>query len=148
MYERIPFDPRHPSIMAAQPGPRDAQREEAELYAEVARHGPCHSAVRDGRLICSAGLTRMWPGRYIAWMVTSAQATARDMGFALRDIRRFLDDAQADPQYQRIEATVDAAFAAGRRWVKRLGFVCEGVMEAFDANGRDCILFARVRRTE
>ena len=48
---------------------------------------------------------------------------------------------------RRLEASVNTGFTAAHRWVKALGFKMEAPrMEAFQIDGSDCALYARVKK--
>lgn len=49
-------------------------------------------------------------------------------------------------RYHRVQVAVPARFAEGCAWVRRLGFIEEGTMTRYGADGEDFVLFAKVRR--
>lgn len=95
--------------------------------------------VGDEPILCG-GLCTFWPGRAIAWSYVAADAGAHMVSLT-RVVERFLDLKAP----RRTEAYVDAEFDAGHRWVRLLGFKCEGRLEAYKPDGGDQMLYAKVR---
>lgn len=94
----------------------------------------------DGEPLACAGLMELWPGRAMAWSFISGNAGRHMLGVT-RAVRQFLDLKAP----RRTELYVDAGFEAGYRWAGLLGFEREGYLKSFDADGRDQVLFARIR---
>jgi RimJ/RimL family protein N-acetyltransferase len=46
---------------------------------------------------------------------------------------------------RRIQATTDPEFGPGQRWLLMLGFVQEGRLRAYTPDGRDQLMYARIR---
>ena len=96
----------------------------------------------DGKILGCAGVNLMWPGRGLAWSYLSREV-GRYFPKVHRAVLRFMNGCPV----HRIEATVDAGFAEGHRWVTMLGFVQETPkpMRGYRPDGGDCYLYARVR---
>ncbi len=98
-----------------------------------------------GRVLGAAGLMPQWPGRAIAWMSLSAEASRRERARLLIHVRGIMDETQReDRAYQRIEMHVRAAEPWCAVFGRALRFHAEGVMRSFDPYGRDYVMFARV----
>lgn len=96
----------------------------------------------DGRPVVSAGAVEIWPGRAYVWSFLSDDVPRKSFielqGFA----KQFIEGLP----FRRLEAAVECSFKAGHRWVRSLGFVEEApLMKAFQADGRDATLYARVK---
>ena len=50
-----------------------------------------------------------------------------------------------EKQFIRIQAVVRSDWEMSRRWVEKLGFVCEGVLRKFGPDGTDYCMYARVK---
>lgn len=110
---------------------------------ELAKLGYCYTGVDEaGTVQAIAGVVPMWEGRAQAFAFIGTNA-GRHFVSIDRAVRRFL----AASTYRRIEAHVDANFAAGLRWIEMLGFERETArpMRSFTPDGRDCHLYARIR---
>ncbi len=96
----------------------------------------------DGRVMGCAGVALYWPGRGHAWSYLSGEIGAYFPRIH-RAVKRFLDGCFV----HRIEATADADFEEGQRWLKMLGFKQETPepMRGYRPDGGDCYLYARVR---
>ena len=126
------------------------QHAQAFMMAEIARPeygeslaaaGPAYTArTNAGAVVGCLGLIHQWPGRALAWALLAGDA-GQCMAGLHRGVLRFLRDCG----YRRIETAVDCAFPAGQRWASLLGFRAEGRMTAYDPDGRDAYLYARVR---
>ena len=96
------------------------------------------------RLLGFAGLIEMWPTRLVGWAMLSDTVNRRDMLWIHRAVKREIHELPT--VVKRVEITVDAGFDAGHRWAELLGFKPEGLMESYDPNGNDHVMFSRVRR--
>lgn len=90
--------------------------------------------------IACAGLMDIWPGRAMAWSYL-AESAGPHLIAVTRAVRTFLDLKAP----RRTELYVDAGFEPGYRWAELLGFKREGYLEAFESDGRDQVLYARIR---
>ena len=98
--------------------------------------------VADGRPILSGGAIPLWMGRAYLWSFLSDKVTRRNFVEVTSFVRRFLNGLP----FKRVEASVECDHEAGHRWVRALGFELEAPrMRAFQVDGRDCALYARVR---
>ena len=94
----------------------------------------------DDAVIAIAGVALAWPGREVAWSLLS-DCGPRSFLKIHGAVKAFLNDRQT----RRIEMTVDADHAKAGRWARLLGFQVEGYMQAYTPDGRDAVLYARVR---
>lgn len=99
-----------------------------------------YTAFVGGRPVACCGLMDIWPGRAMAWAFI-AEDVGRHMVGVTKAVRKFLD--MRAPR--RCEMYVDAGFDAGYRWAELLGFRREGLLRSFDPDGRDQVLYARIR---
>ncbi|WP_235837953.1 GNAT family N-acetyltransferase [Chitinasiproducens palmae] len=98
-------------------------------------------AVVDGdTTLACGGIIEAWPGRALSWALFSDEALRR-----FRHVHRLVLGVLRDAPWRRIEMDVDAAHTAGIRWAERLGFVAEGVRRKYTTDGRDVVLYARVK---
>lgn len=131
-------------LVAGERDPLTAEMAEGDGFARRALSGPCNAMIDGGEVVVGGGLTVMWMGRAEAWLLVSRAARPRHLVMAARFCARVLEKRQRDPMYRRIEMFV----RAGERWSESfaasLGFVREGRLRRWDAQGRDYLLFARV----
>jgi hypothetical protein len=124
---------------------QDAQRNLQPLLhtegyrSDLLRRSVAFSAVDDA-VIAIAGVALAWPEREVAWSLLS-NCGPRRFATIHRAAKRFLESRRT----RRIEMTVDAAHDSAGRWARLLGFQEEGLMHAYTPDGRDAILYARVR---
>lgn len=136
-----PFRPEHLERLLLQPRQADArQLFENPAYGQALANGLAYTAIEGDVILCCAGLLPHWEGRAEVWSLMGADLRRHFVAIHHAAVR-LLDVAD----FRRIEASVDAKFCNGRRWVERLGFKAEGVMRAYTPDGRDCIRYAKVR---
>ncbi len=111
----------------------------AEYRNDLLRHSIAFSAI-DDTVIAIAGVALAWPGREVAWSLLS-NCGPRHFISIHRAVQAFLDRRQT----RRIEMSVDADHDNAGRWARLLGFKEEGLMQAYTPDGRDAVLYARVR---
>ncbi|MDB5802686.1 MAG: hypothetical protein JWN73_8 [Betaproteobacteria bacterium] len=103
--------------------------------------GQAESETAPEKIIACMGVHPIHPARALAWSLIAGDA-GRHFHAIHRAARRYL---HVTP-YARIEAHVEAGFAAGARWLTLLGFECETPqgMRAFTPEGRTCSLYAYI----
>lgn len=138
----VPFKPEHLhtlNLQASQAlfGPLLYDKEYGEMLETA---GPAFSGIVDGETIISAGIINQWHNRGVAWALVSENAGKNFIAIH-KAIDRFLDMNET----KRVETYVDDGFEQGYRWMNMLGFEYEGRMRAYSPDGRDCLLYARVK---
>lgn len=137
----VPFVPTHLESLVLQPSQVGFTKYFDAAYGPALQSGgPCFTGVEGDEVIGCAGVIRQWDNRAIAWALLSG-VSGRSFPRIHKAVSRFLDSTE----FRRIEAFVDAEFEQGHRWVQMLGFEREGYMRAFNPDGRDAVLYARVR---
>lgn len=96
--------------------------------------------VEDGVVLGCGGLVECWENRAQAWTLISEPLLER-----FRTAHRMVRAKLAEAPWRRIEMDVDTEHKAAIAWAEHLGFVAEGVRRKYTVDGRDMILFARVR---
>ncbi|WP_230949701.1 GNAT family N-acetyltransferase [Burkholderia pseudomultivorans] len=130
----VELSPQHAAAVGA------ITRESAERLCAATRVG--WAIVEGGVTLGCGGLAEVWENRAQAWTLMSpALMSPRRFRIVQRMVQGVLDDAP----WRRIEMDVDTANTAGAAWIERLGFVREGVRRKYTVDGRDVVLFARVK---
>lgn len=140
----VAFHPDHVRALELQ----DAQQYFAgtlsgdEYARALAKSGAAFTALDGDRVIACSGCVEIWDNRAMAWALISKDAGRHMLGIH-KAVAGFLSGAK----WRRIEATVDAGFESGMRWMGMLGFVREtqNPMKAYRPDGGNCYLFARVK---
>lgn len=112
---------------------------------EIAKAGPCWSAVQDGAVLACAGLVFHWQGRIGSWCLIGADFPRGSWVWLTHQVRRGLSQAQIELGARRIEAEALTGWEPGARWLKLLGFTCEGAMPAYGDDGASFDRWAKVR---
>ena len=98
------------------------------------------TAEHQNKTAAMGGIVPIWDNRALAWM-WMGDISGRHMIGIHRAVKQFLDETS----FKRIEATVDVGFKPGMRWMKMLGFEMEGYLRAYRPDGRDMIMFSRIK---
>lgn len=110
---------------------------------EYERSGPAFTCRVGGRILFCAGIAISYEGVGNGWFIPSAGASAHP--FAVhRLVSRYLSNIIRYFKLRRVQIVVDADFETGLRWVRRLGFVREGLLRKAGLDGKDQVLYARV----
>lgn len=105
---------------------------------ELVASGPAWAAEEGERMLCLAGFAEVFPGRQaIAWALIADGVPLANHVRMLGFMRLRL----AEQSYRRIEALARAASLAECNWLRRLGFVTEGVMRNWGPLSEDHVLF-------
>lgn len=102
--------------------------------------GPAFAALDGDTVLGCGGSVELWEGRAVIWALVSEHAGPHMLG-----IHRAVEGYLKQMTHRRIEAHVEVGFNPGGRWLRRLGFVFEGVMRAYSPDGADYWLYARVK---
>jgi len=132
-----PLIPAHIRSIVPQLAQRGKINRDLSTYATP---GASWTVWADTEIIFCGGILPLWPGRGYAWSILTERAGLHFIGLH-RVVRHYLNESSL----KRIEATVDADFLAGHRWIRALGFEFEGVLRAYNPNGSDSVLYARIR---
>lgn len=101
------------------------------------------AAVHKGDVVCIFGAMEQWRGRWQIWSVMGENAgrwmfQLTKMGLA------FVNELEG----HRIDATVEADFKAGHRWMRMLGFAPEAVLVQYLPDGTDVVQYVQLREIE
>jgi hypothetical protein len=96
--------------------------------------------VQDTRIMAVMDLEPQWEGRAVAWALIS-----KHIGKHFAFVHKYVDNFITCSGFRRVEATVDVGFEQGHRWMRMLGFELEGYMRAYRPDGKDMILYSKVR---
>lgn len=107
----------------------------------AAKVGPVWTVEMGHRVIAVAGLSPQWQGRAVLWCYIATGIPKRIWPALHRAALRGL----AARDERRIEAQTYVGWAPGERWLRMLGFECEGMARGFAPNGADCSSWARVK---
>jgi hypothetical protein len=126
-----------------EPGKRECHIKIAETRIE---YGPAYTFVCGGQIIACAGVTIYWPGVGEVWLCPSI----RWLEYKEEIVpwtRKILNQLQTENKLWRIQADVVASDARANRFIKLFGFKLETPegMKMYDALGRDCNRYSRVR---
>ncbi|MEA3053560.1 MAG: hypothetical protein QOG72_2463 [Sphingomonadales bacterium] len=113
---------------------------------ELVAGGPAWTAVGgDGRILCCAGFTLLWPangltgGHAVAWALLAA-----DLGAAQLAITRFARRRIEESRFDRIEAIVRAGIVAEPKWARLVGLRRRALLRKWGPEGKTHLLFERV----
>lgn len=121
--ERVTME--HAEQMAAQPN----------LYTFVSK---------EGRILAIGGVLDCWPGRAEGWAIFAPRVRA-----FVPEITARAKEILSQIDINRIEVAVRCDFPEGHDWASELGFKAEAeCLEAYDAEGNDCSLYAIVKQTK
>ena len=120
---------------------KDYQSE--ELAEELEAQERLYTFFNSGKIVGIGGLIDRWEGRAEALLLKAKSVSLRD----LVEIRRFALNLIDTSPHRRVEATISVDDSR-LDWIKSLGFKQEGYMEAFGIDGKDHVLYAKVKKWE
>ena len=137
----IPFEASHLRLMTVQPSQQEVLQQVSDDCLAVLENTNAYTVVLDGIIVCCAGVVEYYKGRGEAWSYLGADLGS-NMVPVYRAIKKYIDTIDV----RRVEMTVDVDFEPGHRFAKLLGFELEAPrMKAYDINGRDKALYARIK---
>jgi hypothetical protein len=135
-----PYSREHLFAIRIQPAQADVAQWVTPEMAAGLESPDSWTVLRDGEPVFCGGFWEYWQGRAVVWAIVSPAAGPL-MARITRGVIRYLDLLP----HRRVEVYADAAFPAGDRWARMLGFRHEGTLAAFLPNGNDAHIYARVR---
>jgi hypothetical protein len=107
--------------------------------------GPCCTVTDlEGKIVFCGGAHHKWKGCGEIWGDFSP--LARVYPHTLWMVRFMLDQLRYVYGYVRLQCSVDVQWETAVRFIEKLGFKREGVMEAYGPGGMDHALYALVRK--
>lgn len=135
------YKAEHLHLLDLQEGQAYLSKHIGPEHATMLESDTSFTGTHDGRVIFTAGLIPVWQGRAIVWAYLGRTA-GEHMLAVHRAVVKFLNMQTG----MRIEASVDAEFKPGHRWVELLGFELETPrMRKFRPDGGDCAMYVRIR---
>ena len=102
----------------------------------VFMRGPGITVRVNGTILGAGGYVIPWPGRAEAWILTTPGVPLfPKLVFSL--VKHYLSMASSFG-FRRVETTVPVQHDVAIRWLERLGFKREGVMQYYGPNEQDC----------
>jgi RimJ/RimL family protein N-acetyltransferase len=146
MIEVIPFHVKHLTELTNR---KDIFKNDPELDERVrmvSGHPLCFSwtLTREGKILGIVGGHQIWKGVVEIWSLLSEDVLTIPIAFH-KAISRILDFHEENIPVHRYQATVQADFTQGQRWMEVLGFKYEGLLKKYGVNQEDYVLFARIR---
>jgi hypothetical protein len=143
----IPFQPHHLANMDV----ARHQRGLVDLMGGDLLHatgnwlaaGPAYSLIADGRIVAAGGVFPWAKWRGQAWAYVGGGFAQRREAFVPFMVE-FLDERQAHGMH-RIEAVVSLVPMYPRRFAERLGFEKPRLMDRYNPDGTDALMYARLR---
>lgn len=97
----------------------------------------------DAHPIGCAGIVPLWQGVAEAWCLFSGEVYEYPV-FLHRSVKERLPVLAKKGGFRRIQATVKADFLNAHKWIKRLGFVSEGLMPRYGPDGQDHVRYSKI----
>ena len=97
----------------------------------------------DGVPVAVIGISRYRRGVCLGWAYTTAGVEAIGLAYT-RGTRRAIDSVMRSGQYHRMEVWCWTGHRTSQRWVKAMGFQCEGIMRRTGTEGEDVALWSRI----
>ena len=113
-----------------------------QWYTDCEGDDRAFSIYCDSELACCAGIIHKMDGIGVAWALYPANIGTYHIDPSLA--KEKMASIAERFNYRRIEATVRADFPVGHSYIRYLGFKVEGLMEAYEPDGSDAFLYARI----
>lgn len=136
--EVVAFEPAHRAEIREAPEAIGCDASPA-VWARVAEQGGSVTLRVDGRTVMCGGVVEYEPGLFEAWAAVDAVDGRRHAKHIHRTAKQVLE--RAAQACGRVRALVVVDFAAGHRWVKRLGFQYDSHLFGARPDGRACAVY-------
>lgn len=137
----VPFRAEHLGMLELQNPQSSAAKEFSDPeYGKTLESTYAYSLLDGDKVLCCAGIVDIWRDRAFAWALVG-----KDAGRRFFEIHKNVSAALRMYPARRVEMAVDVDFDQGHRWARLLGMTAEGTMKAYQPDGRDCVLYARIK---
>lgn len=138
--EAIQFKPDHFDLLHV----REHERETVDLeqLKALASNASAWTFVADGRIIFVGGYVELWKGVAEVFVLPSVYISDDALGFQ-RAVKRTLEQWAAENGWHRMQSS-SLADDKTDRWMKSLGFTCEGTLLKYTANQLNYRQWARL----
>lgn len=145
----VPFEPWHAHLLKAR---KDSEMKALEMAGELDHFSLVYAqssllaftGLVGGYCIGMGGVFPLWPGTAECWLFSSDHFDKYPK-FVFKMARQVLDLADNHFEIHRLQASVRADADVNRRFIERLGFKNEGIMEKYGIHGEDYIRYARIK---
>ena len=134
----VPFSLDHFDLIDLRPSEQSRMKADpkmAEKLSALSTHGYGGTMLYDGRVIAIFGYIMLWPGVIEVWSFPSIHVKQYSMQY-LRTLKRYLDSLSEIHDIHRLQSTA-ISDDTHDRWMKFLGFTCEGLLRQFSADKVD-----------
>lgn len=115
-----------------------------EMLAGYTKAGPCVTIKIGDIYAIGIGLVKHSKHTAEAWMLVNEAVRYSHAKTILREVRKQLDIHEISEDLHRVQITIKFSHAHFVKWSQLLGFKMEGLMRAYDDEGNDYFLMARV----
>ena len=123
---------------------KDIYTDENHLETIVAiRNSHVQTLTSDGKPIAIVGMTKICKGVAEFWGLIGKEVKKVPHGFH-RTILGIVAHLEKEMVLHRIQIIVLFEYAEGRKWVEKLGFKPESVLQKYDSLGRNYIMYVRL----
>ena len=142
----VPFEIQHLDLLEMREEDRELFKVRPDLLAQIEQAnetGYAGSFLHDGRLVFCAGMFPLWDGVLMCWMYSSPYVKMHPV-LTVRYAKRYIENIEHTLKAHRTQ-TITKYDAFHDRWMRALGFVCEGIMRSYTKEGEDFGMYARVK---
>jgi hypothetical protein len=126
---------------------RDFEARELALLtgycAQLSNLPDVYTLLVDGTVVAIGGIQMQWPGMAEGFLMTTPLVEKYPIAFQ-KAVTRIIHVFQKRRKLLRLQVVVHIDHAVSHRWIQRLGFGPEGLMQKYGPDGNDYVLYARV----
>ena len=113
-----------------------------DRIAGMALMGVAMTLMWDGRIVGFTGFMNLWPGVVEVWLIPTKYVGVKPL-LLVRTLHRYIEGIVEDQKLWRVQ-TVAIANLVHDRFLKCLGFQCEGIARNYVKKGQDHKYWARI----
>ena len=146
MIDLVDFNPAHVEVMDLRAEEEHIVQTMDNAYGRLVHMGEdaekAGTFLHNGRILCCAGFSIMWPGVADGWIIPSIYVSDAPISFC-KTIRAYCKEIMETMNVHRLQTTsYDDAFH--KRWMEWLGFERECIMKKYTQEGTNMCLYAMV----
>lgn len=138
--EKVPFIPEH--AFAIELRAHEATYIDRDFLVAIGETGICCTCLIDGAILAIVGFFEKWPGVIQVFVIPSIHVPRAPKSF-VKYVKAALDRLATDFNYHRLQ-TESKADEQTDKWMRVLGFECEGVLKSYSSAKEDYKMWARI----
>lgn len=142
----VPYQPHHIDLLELRDhdiGSLTCIGNSVESLKLLHKYGPAYTGIHNGEIVGIAGVVLFWKRVGEVWLVGSNKLTECKLSFH-KSVIRGLSMVASGLGMHRMQGIVPIKYPNNIKWLEKIGFEYEGMLEKYGVDGSDCVIMKRI----